>query len=53
MDDSAAHADCYRLSAIIGTQLAQDVFEMNLDGFLCDEQGFCDIPIPVAGSDVT
>ena len=53
MDDSAAHADCYRLSTIIGAQLAQDVLEMNLDGFLCDEQSFCDIPIPVAGSHVT
>src|SRR5713101_989432 len=53
VDDSAAHADCYCLSAIIGAQLAQDVLEMNLDGFLSDKQGFCDIPIPVAGCDVT
>src|SRR6266436_1974587 len=53
LNDSAAHADCYCLSAIIGAQLAQDVLEMNLDGFLCDEQGFCDIPVPVAGSNMT
>src|SRR5258708_36685477 len=53
LNDSAAHADCYCLSAIIGAQLAQDVLEMNLDGFLCDEQGFCDIPVPLAGSNMT
>jgi hypothetical protein len=51
--DSAADADCYRLSTITSAQLAQDVLEMNLDRFLCDEQFFCDIPVPVAGSDVT
>ena len=43
-----AGSDRHRLRPIVDPQFGHDVLEMHLHGFLCSEELFRDIAIPVA-----
>jgi len=53
LDDAAADNYRHRLRAITGAQLFHDVFDVNLDGLLRNEEAFGDVPIPVPAGDVS
>src|SRR5262245_16628746 len=52
VNDAAADADGYGLCAIGGAQLVQDVLDVDLDGFLRDEQALGDLAVAMALGDV-
>ena len=50
LNDPAAHSYCHRLRAIAGVQLLHDVFDMNFDGLLRDEEAVGDIAVSISSA---
>ena len=48
VDDSPTQADGNRLGPVTGAQFIHDVFDMDLDRFLGDEELLRDVPIAVS-----
>ena len=53
VDDSPTQADGNCLGPVTGAQFIHDVFDMNLDRFLGDEELLRDVPVPVSPCDLT
>src|SRR5215813_171789 len=49
--ESAPRRNCHGVRAIFGAELAHDVLQMDLDGFLGDEEFLSDLPVAIPVSD--
>jgi hypothetical protein len=52
LDNSTTNGYGHSLRPIVGAKLLHDVFDMNFDCFLRDEQSVCNVPIPVPAGNV-
>src|SRR5580692_2690154 len=52
LNDAAADGDRDRLRAVAGAELFHDVFDVNLNGFLGNEEPFRNVAIPVSSGDL-
>jgi hypothetical protein len=52
LNNSPADGDRNCLRAIVGAQLLHNVFDVNLDGLLRDEESLCDAAITIPAGDM-
>src|SRR6185295_16440960 len=52
LDEAAAHRDGDRFGAVAGAELLQDVFHVDLDRLLRDEEMVRDLPIAASGGEL-